>query len=93
MKEMYEVVSMDAVPEPPPRRIGETGRARIWEKLRKLPKDQKSALRVTMKDRKDVQNTRAFLRRYAERSGLILCSSRDAEFTELYVWLVKKEDV
>jgi hypothetical protein len=93
MKEAYEVVSMDAVPEPPARRIRDSARVRIWQQLLKLPKDQKSALRVATKDSKDMQNTRAYFRRCAERRGLILCSSRNAEFTELYVWLVKKEDV
>lgn len=35
-------------------------------------------------------NTRVALRKLADRDGKMLCSSRSADYTEAYFWLVKK---
>lgn len=89
MKVEYEVVPMEKVPSPPVSR-GNGERAAAYEKIRALGTDEKEALRIPVKNARDVAYWRTQLRKLAERDGRRLLTSRNQENTVLWAWTVKK---
>lgn len=91
MTDECKVVTMDEVPEPPAVGLRNGRRSAIYAKIRSLGTDQKRALRIECKDKKDLSNTRTQLQQMAIRDGRRLLTSRNQESTVLWAWTVKKD--
>ena len=85
-----EVVSMDKVPDPP---VSERGGkySQIYDAVRRLGLGERQAVKISVTGLKNLYALRTSLRKKAEREEKFLCSSRNADCTEVYFWLVKKE--
>lgn len=87
----FDLIPMAEVPAPP-MKFASRKYAELYAALEKLPKGDTHALKLQVSGQKELKSIRAAALKNMKRRGRRVLSSRNAAYTELYLWLEDRQE-